>query len=161
VGRTHPVVVDGGERRPSPTYAAGVAEAARGEPLPPPTGPVAQMGFDIRGLGQLRRFAADAATRAGLDADRVDDLLLVVNELAANTVQYAGGTGVLKSWRTERDLVCEVHDSGQITDPLAGTLTPAPESPHGRGLVIVNHLCDLVRIHTAEDSTTIRVYFRL
>ena len=161
VARTHPVVMNGRGRRRSTRYRPQVADDALGEPLAPPSGPIAWFRFDARTLRQLRQFAAWQATAVGLDADRVDDLLLAVNELAANTIQYAGGHGTLRIWHTDRDLVCEVHDRGRITDPLVGRLAPPPDSAHGRGLVIVNHLCDLVRIHAAEDSTTVRIYFRL
>jgi len=31
----------------------------------------------------------------------------------------------------------------------------------GRGLVLINHLCDLVRIHTRPGATTIRLHIAL
>ena len=37
-----------------------------------------------------------AAAAAGLEAPRVDDLVLAVNELAANSVDHGGGAGVLR-----------------------------------------------------------------
>jgi hypothetical protein len=30
----------------------------------------------------------------------------------------------------------------------------------GRGILMVNHLADLVRVHTGPDGTSIRVYMR-
>lgn len=31
----------------------------------------------------------------------------------------------------------------------------------GRGLLMVNHLADLVRMHTTTEGTMVRAYFRL
>jgi hypothetical protein len=35
------------------------------------------------------------------------------------------------------------------------------DSEHGRGLLLVNYLCDLVRVHTDLSSTTIRLHMRI
>jgi anti-sigma regulatory factor (Ser/Thr protein kinase) len=56
-------------------------------------------------------------------------------------------------------VVCEVGDRGRIADPLAGRL-PAPRDQRGgRGLLLVNLVADLVRVHTGETGTTIRCWF--
>ena len=125
--RTHPFVSERGSRRPSPPYRPSL-DPGLSEPLQPHPGPVRQVSFDASGLRDLRRFAAAEAAIAGLDPDRIDDLLLAVNELAANTVRYSGGPGVLRIWCTDRDLVCEVHDQGRLTDPLAVPLALASRS---------------------------------
>ncbi|WP_436392332.1 hypothetical protein [Amycolatopsis sp. MEPSY49] len=45
-----------------------------------------------------------------------------------------------------------------MTDPLLGR-HPAPANQlGGRGLFLVHALADLVRVHTSEQGTTIRVY---
>ena len=49
----------------------------------------------------------------------------------------------------------------QAEGPLAGLVPPAPESLGGRGLVLVNYLCDLVRIHTGPEGTAVRAYLDL
>ncbi|GAB3384837.1 hypothetical protein GCM10027452_36390 [Micromonospora halotolerans] len=95
---------------------------------------------------------------AGLAADRVADLQIAVTELATNSVVHAGGAGTLQAWRTDRHLVCEIHDDGWLADPLAGRLTPAHDGIGGRGLVIVHALCDLVLLHTTAAGTTVRLH---
>jgi len=42
-----------------------------------------------------------------------------------------------------------------------GRVPPMQESDRGRGLLMVNYLCDLVRIHSVAGSTTVRVHMRL
>ena len=56
-------------------------------------------------------------------------------------------------------MVCEVADGGRITDPLAGRLPPPRDRRGGRGLLLVNLVSDLVRIHTGGGGTTIRCWF--
>ena len=103
-------------------------------------------------------MAAEFAARVGLSAQLCGDVLLVLTELATNSITYAGGTGTLRVWQTAGAIVCEVRDGGRLTDPLAGRRPVAYTSDHGRGLMIVNYLCDLVRVHTDESGTTIRLY---
>jgi demethylmenaquinone methyltransferase/2-methoxy-6-polyprenyl-1,4-benzoquinol methylase len=57
-----------------------------------------------------------------------------------------------------------VHDSGHLADPLAGRHHPAPydlAEAGGHGLRLVHDLCDLVRIHTQPEATTIRLHMRI
>ncbi|MFG3701070.1 ATP-binding protein [Micromonospora sp. NPDC047620] len=108
----------------------------------------------------MRAFVAGHGQAAGLDEDRVADLQIAVTELATNSIAHAGGAGVLRVWRTAEHLVCEIHDDGWLTDPLAGRLAPAKDGVGGRGLVIVQALCDLVRVHSTAVGTTVRLHIR-
>jgi anti-sigma regulatory factor (Ser/Thr protein kinase) len=54
--------------------------------------------------------------------------------------------------------VCQVGDRGQITDPLAGRRSATSGQLGGRGLLLVNYVADLVRIHTGVGGTVVRVY---
>jgi anti-sigma regulatory factor (Ser/Thr protein kinase) len=157
---THPVLVDGSGSRHSADYSPVQIVAAYNQPLRQAEN-AATLVFDISRLALARRFAADHATRIGLADDRIDDLILAVNELATNTVTHAGGSGVLSIWTDENYLVCETHDGGQITDPLAGRTPVHENSTRGRGLLLVNLLSDLVRLHTTAGGTTVRLHFRL
>jgi anti-sigma regulatory factor (Ser/Thr protein kinase) len=157
---THPVLVERGARQASPSYAPLDLVAAYNRPLPEPSGPVDALEFGLAGLATVRRFVAAFAARAGLGPDRAADLQVAVNELATNSVSYAGGTGTVRVWRTADAVVCEVRDRGRLTDPMAGRRPAADTSDHGRGLLIVNHLCDLVRVHSDGSGTTIRLYVR-
>ena len=63
-------------------------------------------------------------------------------------------------WASGPELICQVHDSGWITDPMAGRRRPAPDSP-GQGLWVVNHVCDLVETLSGPAGTITRLRFRL
>ena len=113
-------------------------------------------------LARVRSFAAAWAARAGLPPHRVGDLVIAVGELIANTLAHTNEPGQLTLWTTGSEVICQVHDIGEITDPPAGKPRPEPGDPGGgRGLWIVHQLCDLVEIRTGPAGTTTRVHLQL
>jgi hypothetical protein len=56
-------------------------------------------------------------------------------------------------------VICQVSDSGCITDPLVGLRRPL--GPGGMGLWVVNQVCDLVELRTGKRGTTIRMHMSL
>ncbi|MDH6449894.1 anti-sigma regulatory factor (Ser/Thr protein kinase) [Streptomyces sp. SAI-126] len=159
---THPVVVDAGSGREeeSPRYDFEGVHARYNAPLPPaPDVPAHAFVADV--LGEIRHFASDAAERFGLVRPRLDDLALAVAELTTNSVVHGGGSGLLRVWAEDGYVVCEVRDRGHLTDLLAGRRPPTRDQYGGRGLLIVNLVADLVRVHTGPDGTTVRFWFAL
>jgi anti-sigma regulatory factor (Ser/Thr protein kinase) len=157
--RTHPVIVTGDGRRASTAYAAPQTVVADfNRPLADPATTPATFIFDADDLPAVRRFVADHAGRAGLAGNRIADLEVAVNEVATNAVIHGGGPGTLRVWAERGGVICEVSDPGQLIDPLAGRIPPGPDSEHGRGLLLVNYLCDLVRVYTDRTSTTVRLH---
>ncbi len=135
------------------------------EPFAPPL-PPAPPGADEQAVSQSTLRAARATVRrharaAGLVAPRAEDLVVAVSELVANTIRHAGGSGVLRSWRTPEAVVHEVHDAGAIRDPLVGRRRPRIDEVAGRGLWLVHQLCDLVEVRSDHAGTTVRVQMRL
>jgi len=160
--RTHPVIIAGGRSRPSRAYpaAAGLVPADCDQPLPAPPAHAAAIAYTSE-LAQVRAFAAAHARQAGLTASRTGDLVIAVSELAANTWRHTGAGGTLHVWASGGELLCQIHDGGHITDPLAGRRRPAPETGDGSGLWVVHQLSDLAELRTASTGTTIRLHFRL
>lgn len=128
------------------------------EPLPAPPPDAREFAFDVRTLSQVRRFVDLFATEAGLDAVARRDLMLAADELATNSVRHAGGSGLLRIWTEPDRVICEVVDSGHITDPLVGRRRPGPSDAGGRGLWMANQVCDLVQIRTSPTGTTVRLH---
>lgn len=157
---THPVLLQAGRRRASPAYEdAGRLPSGCEAPLPSPPSDAALVRFDREGLPRLRRLVRQAGEQAGVGADRADDLALAVNELATNTLSYTGAGGEVRLWGGGRkSLVCEVRDRGHITDPLAGRTAASEEAEGGRGLWMINQLCDLTEVRTGPTGTTIRLH---
>jgi len=158
--RSHPTLVRGSEHVAS-DRCRSLAEVAGpfDVSMPNPPEDAVSMAFDAEGLPAVRRFVF-SETRAML-RDRADDLVLAVNELATNSIRYGGGGGVVRVWR-DQSVVCEIEDRGFIADPLAGRVLPGPGRESGRGLWLVNQLCDLVQVRTqVGGGTRVRVHARL
>jgi anti-sigma regulatory factor (Ser/Thr protein kinase) len=159
---THPVLITRDRERVSDEYRPDDVVARYNRPLPAPPDGVALRQFDVESLAGLRRFVVAESTRIGLAAERRDDLELMVNELAVNAVQHGGGSGVLRIWPAgDSRLACEVSSGGHIGNPLSGRIPADLDDDHGRGLLLVNLLADLVRVHTGPAGTTVRLYLRL
>jgi anti-sigma regulatory factor (Ser/Thr protein kinase) len=158
--RTHPTVIGSAGRRRSSRYAPDEVLAEYNEAMPASPGAVTLF-VDADTLSQARAFAMAEAQRAGLGPDRVDDFEFAVNELITNSIEHARSPCAMRVWVEEGHLVGEVSDLGRLADPLAGRRPAPPEQPRGRGLLLVNHLTDLVRIHRSDQGTTIRVYLEI
>ncbi|MGW1559307.1 ATP-binding protein [Streptomyces sp. NPDC002144] len=142
----------------SSAYAPGEIVARYNEPLPPvPDAPV----FAVRAasLSEVRHLAVAEAARLGLPSARLEDLALVAAELATNSVVHGGGSGSLRVWAEGDSVLCEVRDAGRLTDPLAGRRPASRDQRGGRGLLLVNLVADLVRLHSDDEGTTVRCWF--
>ncbi len=128
-------------------------------PLPPPPASAQTLGYETD-LTPVRRLVESHARRSGLAADRVADLVLAVNEIAANTLGHTSSGGVLQVWHDEAEILCQVHDQGWIANPLAGRVKRPPDG-RGHGLFLVNQVCDLVEMRTGQGSTTVRMHMSL
>ncbi|HYY20094.1 MAG TPA: sensor histidine kinase [Streptosporangiaceae bacterium] len=160
--RTHPVLIRDGQTRPSASYPApGLIPGECDWPLSRPPDGAEVLSYRDQ-LAAVRQFTAERAARAGLPPYRVADLVLAVSELAANTLAHTGGPGSVTVWTADGEFLCQIHDAGQITDPLAGRLRTDPGSLEGgRGLWVVQQVCDLAEIRTGPAGTTIRLHMRL
>lgn len=117
--------------------------------------------FDRELLHEARSLVGAAGEGAGLSPERCFDLVAAVGELTANSVLHGGGRGVLRWWREPESIVVQVEDAGVIAEPLTGRVRPDPSEHHGRGLWMVNHLCDLAQVRSGEGGTTVRVRMAL
>jgi len=158
--RTHPTLLVDGERVASTGYtdpAAVVEDIYEQQPAPPADAEV----FDFTVVARARQAVFDWATRASLPAERVTDLLIAVSEIGGNSIIHGRSGATLLTWTEEGWLVCEIRDKGHITDPLAGRVPPPTMTESGRGLLMVNYLCDLVQLKTGPTGTAIRLWMSL
>ena len=159
--RTHPLLLSDGSHGVSPMYAVPFRiPSSCSLPLPAP--PHDAMFHTYRtDLSEVRALVLKHARDAGLTDARANDLVLAVSEVAANTLRHTQSQGTLTIWHDPDEIVCEIHDEGTITDPLAGRRQPAPDALGGHGLWLVHQVCDLVELRSDRSGTTVRMHMAI
>jgi anti-sigma regulatory factor (Ser/Thr protein kinase) len=156
----HPYLAQAGRSAKSAAFRAPDPDVPFALSLPSAPVDADQFAFDIQSLPALRRFIATRGAAFGLADDRLSDLILAVNELGTNSVRHGGGLGVVRLWQDGPHVVAEVRDHGCIDDPFVGRERPAVDGLGGRGLWLVNQLCDLVQVRSSAAGCVVRVRMR-
>jgi anti-sigma regulatory factor (Ser/Thr protein kinase) len=159
--RTHPSLLRCGDQSASSNYTDPlVLWQARQWPLRAPTR--ARGPYPVGpSLSEIRELTADRLREAGLDEERVGDVVLAVDEAATNALVHGSGEPELRIWHEHDRIVCEIADHGTLEEPLAGRLRPPPEQPSGRGVWLMNQLCDLVELRPTDGGTVVRLHVSL
>jgi len=159
--RTHPLLLSDGRPGTSRDYAVPLhlpSSCSRALPAPP----YIAMSYTYRtDLSRVRALVLKHAKEAGLPDARANDLVLAVSEAAANTLRHTRSSGTLTIWQDTDEIICEIHDEGVITDPLAGRRRPPPDALGGHGLWLVHQVCDLVELRSDSTGTTIRMHMSI
>ncbi|MEW2614102.1 sensor histidine kinase [Streptomyces sp. NPDC047880] len=157
---THPAVIHPGSRaeQDSAAYAPEDVVVRYNEALPP-VPEALTFAFESDSLPHARHVAVGEGARLGLAGVKLDDLALATAELTTNSVVHGGGSGVLRVWSEDGYVVCEVRDEGRLGDALAGRRPVPRDQRGGRGILLVNLIADLVRVHRGDDGTTVRCWF--
>jgi anti-sigma regulatory factor (Ser/Thr protein kinase) len=153
----HPTLRGGGSEQANSDYRGpAVWPDSLAKPLlAPATAQALSYDCDLR---PVRALVAAVAGDAGLSPARCTDLVIAASEVAANTLRHTSGGGVVRLWETDTEVLCQVEDTGYITDPLVGHWRPAGDLAGGQGLWLVNQVCDLTEIRSSELGTTIRLH---
>lgn len=155
--RSHPLLRRGGTAYESATYVDDLADVTVRTPLPDPPDAASTLVFWWGPLDDVRELVTRHADEARISAERAENLVLAVNEVATNSLRYGGGRGTLRAWRDHEALVCDVRDGGHLDELLIGREHPSAHVENGRGLWIANQLCDLVQVRSSTLGTTVRL----
>jgi anti-sigma regulatory factor (Ser/Thr protein kinase) len=156
----HPYVLDGDGFRDNPRHRCPVEVLRDRDPSTPLVlGPPDLVHrYNSWQLHEVRAMVAQLAPALGFDPVRADDLVLAVNEVATNAVEHGSPQAEIHLWATSGGLVCEVHDSGDLHEPLPGLVAPHPADPRGRGVWIARQLCDLLHVWRDGTGTHVRMH---
>ena len=163
---THPELVIGGARGPSPDFRDPREFLRR---LPVPREPVEDSPpvLAVPGataLADLRHRLAAALTAHVADPDLADDLHLAVSEVAANAFRHGVPPVSARVWVGPDHLICEIGDRGStFADPLAG-FQPAHGPDLGRGgmgLWLARKLFDHVDLVPGPAGLVVRLTTRV
>jgi anti-sigma B factor antagonist len=109
-------------------------------------------------LARVRGFAAAAAFRFGLDPRERHNFMVAASEAVTNAIEHGRPCGdqTIQLWVTEEDgtLTLGVRDAGEFQlEPLPAD--PLPEG--GRGLKLMSHLVDSVRLSRTDGHTHVEL----
>lgn len=122
--------------------------------------PTHDLGLASGDFASVRDFVRAHADAVGIDKSRAGDLVLAVHEIVTNSVRHGGGAGRLRMWADDNAATCEVRDGSHVDAPLAGSQRPTVDANGGRGLWMVNQLCDLAQFRTFRDGSVARLHMR-
>jgi serine/threonine-protein kinase RsbW len=106
-------------------------------------------------LAKVRTFVAERARALGLAAARIDLFTVAVSELTTNTLQHTSGGGHIRIWADKGQLICDVVDGGGPR-PF-GRGMPSAQAVRGRGLAMVERICDSVHTIAVPGGTLVRI----
>ena len=154
VQRTHPVLREKATQRINTHYQDPAIVLESISNLQPQTPQDAAV-FRFSEVAEARRMATEWGAASGLPTDHLTDLLIAISEVAGNSVEHAGDGGTMRYWRHSGSLIYEIRDRGHIR--IASPDGCLPHGPRvGRGLLMVNLLCDLVQLRSGPSGTTVR-----
>lgn len=162
VAARHPATAGDSGWVPNQAYQPdGRAPGVLGLPLAAPPPGAATLTYRT-GQSTVRKFSADQARQAGLSERRVVDVVIAIGELTGNTLAHTSGPGTLTTWASDGEFICQVSDSGELTNPLAGRIRPDPAyAGRGRGLWVAHQVADLLEVRSGPGGSTFRAHFRL
>ncbi len=158
--RNHPLLLADGELRNNPGHHdPRVVLTARPAAAPPLLGPPdVRLPFTAWQLHEVRTTVERVLSGGDYERERVEDVVLAVNELATNAVEHGSPDAQLSLWTGSRGLLCEIDDAGTLRDPLPGLRAPHPAEPRGRGVWIARQLCDSLHVWADGRGTHVRVH---
>ncbi|MCK2216104.1 ATP-binding protein [Actinomadura sp. ATCC 31491] len=110
------------------------------------------MWFELRcpvsaDLGFIRDLVEVCGRYAGLRGERLDELVLAVNEAVTNVLDHGGRAGLVTARGHGDGITVEVLDTaGLLTDEHLTSAVVDPTRGHGFGLWVIQHLCDEVTL---------------
>jgi anti-sigma regulatory factor (Ser/Thr protein kinase) len=117
---------------------------------------------DLGALAPMRREVAARLAPAALGSATIDNVLLVLSELATNAIQATAGEGTAVHVRVRprpAAIIAEVENTGRsFVEPSAppAQLQAASDAEGGRGLVIVRALTDEVTVRFLDGRCVVR-----
>jgi anti-sigma regulatory factor (Ser/Thr protein kinase) len=161
---THPEVVEGAAACPCAAFEPPLefVRELDGGGRAAPERARREIAFDGDPHAFRDRLAA-VAGECGMGAERVEELVLAANEVAANAILHGAPPVAVSCWVADGDFVCEVSDDGPgLADPFTGWTLPGPGARSGWGLALARRICDALEV--ADDrhpGSQVRLYMAL
>ncbi|WP_162642298.1 ATP-binding protein [Streptosporangium sp. 'caverna'] len=108
-------------------------------------------------LTALRERLFQHAAQAGMRGERLDDLLLAVNEAVINVLEHGGGDGTLSISQDETYLTVDITDAAGHLDVRHIPRKRPTGTVRGFGLWLMSQLCDEFTIQRIAGRSRVRL----
>ncbi|MFC3501633.1 ATP-binding protein [Micromonospora krabiensis] len=112
-------------------------------------------GVTAPAVAEIRHRVTDAALGAGLTAQDAEQFTIAVNEAVINAIQHGGGSAEVTVVAGPGRVTVAVRDEGGGIPAHITPHLPTPQTLGGRGLWLVQQLCDDVTIDTSTTGTVV------
>ncbi|MEP7113921.1 MAG: sensor histidine kinase [Ilumatobacteraceae bacterium] len=156
VARTHPHVATADGRHHRNPHFEDPAEFWHRLECPPHHDRSPDIALIEPTMREARQCFATAARDAGLSVDEQEAVALAVSELVTNAIEHGSPPVLVEGWVQQGRVEIAVVDGGNgPSAPFTG-LVPASGRAGGRGLWIVNQICDSVILDRSGDRFVAR-----
>ncbi|MGW4802449.1 ATP-binding protein, partial [Nonomuraea sp. NPDC004297] len=112
-------------------------------------------------LGRIRRLVRLHGRHNGLAEQRLEDLVLAVNEAVTNVLDHGGQTGTVTARSADGLVVVDVLDSGgRLTREHLAAADLAHATTSGYGLWVIQYLCDEVVLERTGQGSLLSLRVR-
>ncbi|MFI6179171.1 ATP-binding protein [Nonomuraea sp. NPDC051191] len=95
---------------------------------------------------------------SGLSGERLEDLVLAVNEAVTNVLDHGGSAGLVTAVRDPIGVCVEILDTaGRLTPDHLDAAGVDPTASHGFGLWVIRQLCDSVALERTGPGSRLRL----
>ncbi|AQZ61943.1 Putative anti-sigma factor kinase [[Actinomadura] parvosata subsp. kistnae] len=111
-------------------------------------------------LGYIRDLVELHGRHHGLSGERLEDLVVAVNEAVTNVLDHGGRAGVVTARVHEHGITVEISDvGGRLTPEHLKAAHVDPTGSRGFGLWIIQHLCDQVTLEQTDLGSVLGLHF--
>ncbi|MFK4035666.1 ATP-binding protein [Nonomuraea wenchangensis] len=109
-------------------------------------------------LARIRQAVRGFAEEAGLAGERLQNLVLAVNEAVTNVLDHGAGTGSVHLWRADEGVRVQIVDPAGRLQPSDLDRSPPWPPTHGMGLWVIRQVCDEVRLDHPEGHSRLELF---
>ncbi|GGS98717.1 ATP-binding protein [Nonomuraea spiralis] len=109
-------------------------------------------------LAFIRDLVRIHGRHGGLAGERLEDLVLAVNEAVTNVLDHGGSAGLVTATRDAIGVCVEILDTaGRLSPDHLDAAGVDPTASHGFGLWVIQQLCDSVALEQTGLGSRLRL----
>ncbi|MEV0387176.1 ATP-binding protein [Nonomuraea sp. NPDC050643] len=109
-------------------------------------------------LALIRELIRSHGERGGLTGERLEGLVIAVNEAVTNVLDHGGKAGMVTALDTGDGVIVDVLDvAGLLTHEHLRAARVDPTASHGFGLWVIQHVCDDVVLQRSAQGSLLRM----